>query len=60
MRTEVLKFERDGQVATIATNGQRHVSQVGAVAVEHASLTRAIAYLAKQGYNIVTDCFEVV
>ena len=60
MEVEVLTFEKNGQVATIATNGQRHVSQAGAVAMEHASLTIAIAYLAKHGYNIVTDCFDVV
>lgn len=53
--TEVLTFRKGDSVATIATNGQRHVSQVGTRALEHGSLNMAISYLECMGYHIDTS-----
>lgn len=52
---EVLTFRKGDLVATIATNGKRHVSQVGTRALEHGSLNMAISYLECMGYHIDTS-----
>lgn len=57
---EVLAFRRGDTRATIATDGSRHVSQVGARAQDHRTLTAAIAYLVSQGYSIDPDGFRVI
>lgn len=55
---EVLTFHRDGCLATIATNGLRHVSQVNSQCQEHSSLGAAISHLEAQGFEIVVDRFN--
>lgn len=55
---EVLSFRRGDNLATIATNGQRHVSQEFELCKEHTSLARAISYLEAKGYNIDVDNFQ--
>lgn len=57
---EVLSFVRGDNLATIASNGQRHVSQEFELVKEHASLTRAIAYLEAKGYEIDTSNFQSI
>lgn len=56
--TEVLSFARGDNLATIATNGRRHVSQEFELVQEHKSLEAAISYLEAKGYNIVIDNFS--
>lgn len=56
--TEVLSFARGDNLATIATNGRRHVSQEFELVQEHNSLRAAISYLEAKGYNIVIDNFS--
>lgn len=53
--TEVLVFERDDRIATIATNGERTVSQEFEYCREHKSLQAAISYLEAEGYHILPD-----
>lgn len=56
----LLTFARpDGQKATIATNGKRHVTQIGEKLATYKTLWKAIASLECRGYNIVTDHFEM-
>lgn len=55
---EVLSFRRGDNLATIATNGQRHVIQEFELCKEHTSLARAISYLESKGYNIDVDNFR--
>lgn len=65
---EVLVFRRgtnsNQDVATIATNGRRHVSQEltasGSRVKEHATLIKAIAYLASLKYNIDIENYRVI
>lgn len=59
-QVEVLTFRRGDLVATIATNGERHVTQVGEVCVEHGTLRNGIAYLCSRGYVLSADDFKVV
>lgn len=58
--TEVLSFRREDNLATIATNGARHVSQEFELVKEHSTLARAIGYLEAKGYNLLIDQFESV
>lgn len=58
--TEVLSFQRGDNLATIATNGQRTVSQEFELAKEHKSLAAAISYLEAKGYSIKIDNFESI
>lgn len=58
--TEVLSFSRGDNLATIATNGARHVSQEFELCKEHKSLAAAISYLEAKGYSINTDNFESI
>ena len=58
--TEVLSFKRGDNLATIATNGTRHVSQEFELVKEHSTLARAIGYLEAKGYNLLIDQFESV
>lgn len=55
---EMLTFKRGDIVATIATNGTRHVIQEGHICQEFLKLTKAIAYLEATGYKIATDQFK--
>ena len=55
---EVLSFRRGDNLATIATNGQRHVSQEFELCKEFTSLARAISYLESKGYTIDVDNFQ--
>lgn len=55
---EVLSFRRGDNLATIATNGQRHVTQEFELCKEFPSLARAISYLESKGYNIDVDNFQ--
>lgn len=57
---EVLTFRHGDLVATIATNGSRHVTQVGNIAQEHLSLNAAICHLECRGYAIVTNQFQAL
>lgn len=58
--TEVLSFRRGDNLATIATNGTRHVSQEIELVKEHSTLSRAIGYLEAKGYNLLPDQFKSV
>lgn len=57
---EVLSFRRGDNLATIATDGERHVSQEIGMTVEHGSLNMAIAYLECKGYTIDPDNFQSI
>lgn len=57
---EVLSFRRGDNLATIATDGERHVSQEHEHAKDHATLSQAIAYLEAKGYSIDTDNFKTI
>lgn len=57
---EVLSFTRGDNLATIATNGMRHVSQEFECVKEHSSLKSAIAYLESKGYKIDTSNFQSI
>lgn len=57
---EVISFTRGDNLATIATNGMRHVSQEFEVVKEHPTLNRAIAYLEGKGYVIDTSNFQTL
>ena len=57
---EVISFVRGDNLATIATNGMRHVSQEFECIKEHSSLTSAIAYLEHKGYKIDTSNFQSI
>lgn len=56
--TEVLSFARGDNLATIATNGRRHVSQEFETVKEHKTLEAAISYLEAKGYTIQIDNFQ--
>lgn len=55
---EVLSFRRGDNLATIATDGVRHVTQEFELCKEHGRLATAIAYLEGKGYEIQVDEFE--
>lgn len=55
---EVLSFRRGDNLATIATDGVRHVTQEFELCMEHGRLATAIAYLEGKGYEIQIDEFE--
>lgn len=57
---EVLSFRRGDNLATIATDGKRHVSQELELSKEHATLSKAISYLEAKGYGILMDGFESI
>ena len=57
-QVEVLSFVKGDNLATIATDGVRHVSQEFELAKEHASLVRAISYLCAKGYVIDPENFR--
>lgn len=57
---EVLSFQRGDNLATIATNGARNVTQEFELTKEHRSLAAAISYLEAKGYTILIDNFESV
>ena len=57
---EVLSFRRGDNLATIATDGERHVSQELELVKEHASISQAIAYLEAKGYDIDIDNFKTI
>lgn len=55
---EVLAFRRGDNLATIATDGARHVSQEIELIKEHSTLRMAISYLEAKGYLIDPDNFN--
>ncbi len=55
---EVLSFRNGDNLATIATDVTRHVSQEFELSKEHATLSKAISYLEAKGYGILIDRFE--
>lgn len=55
---EVLSFRNGDNLATIATDGKRHVSQEFELTKEHATLSKAISYLEAKGYGILIDGFQ--
>ena len=55
---EVLSFRNGDNLATIATDGTRNVSQELELSKEHATLSKAISYLEDKGYGILMDGFE--
>lgn len=55
---EVLSFRNGDNLATIATDGTRHVSQEFELSKEHATLSKAISYLEAKGYGILIDGFD--
>ncbi len=57
---EVLTFRNGDNLATIATDGTRHVSQEFEFCKEHATLSKAIIYLEAKGYGILMDGFKSV
>lgn len=57
---EVLSFRKGDNLATVATNGQRTVSQEFELVKEHRSLTAAISYLEAKGYEIIQGGFESI
>lgn len=57
---EVLSFRRGDNLATIATDGVRHVTQEFELLMEHGRLATAIAYLEGKGYVIQIDEFESI
>lgn len=58
--TEVLSFRRGDNLATIATDGQRHVTQEFEICKEFDRLSKAISYLCAKGYSIDTDNFQAI
>lgn len=57
-QVEVLSFLKGDSLATIATDGVRHVSQVNETAREHATLMAAISHLCSKGYVIDPSNFR--
>lgn len=55
---EVLSFQRGDNLATIATDGARHLSQEIELVKEHGTLAAAISYLEAKGYKILPDQFR--
>lgn len=51
-KVEVLSFIHGDNLATIATDGCRHVSQEIELVKEHPTLRSAISYLESKGYQI--------
>lgn len=51
--------DSDGKTATIASNGTRHIVQVGTDLVEHPTIFRAIASLEAKGFSIETQDFRI-
>lgn len=58
--TEVLAFRRGDNLATIATDGKRNVTQEIELLKEHDTLSKAIAYLEAKGYEIDIDNFTFI
>lgn len=57
---EVLSFRRGDNLATVATNGIRNVTQEFELVKEHQSLCTAVSYLEAKGYSILIDQFESI
>lgn len=57
---EIISFTRGDNLATIATDGRRHVSQEFQNVKEHSSLRAAISYLCAKGYEIDTSNFKTL
>lgn len=55
---EVMSFTRGDNLATIATDGIRHVSQEIELVKEHPSLHKAVAYLEAKGYSVDPSNFQ--
>lgn len=57
---EVISFVRGDNLATIASDGARHVTQEFSLCKEFSTLKKAIAYLEAKGFQIVTDHFNSI
>ena len=57
---QVLAFLKGENIATIATDGRRHVSQERYFAKEHPTLHSAIASLEAKGYSIDIDNYRSI
>ena len=55
---DVLAFQNGDNLATIATDGARHVSQEMELVKEHSTLSKAISYLEAKGYSIDPSNFK--
>jgi hypothetical protein len=58
--TEVISFQRGDNLATVATNGLRHVTQEFELVREHRTLRMAISYLEAKGYRVQPGNFEAL
>lgn len=58
--TEVLSFTHGDNLATVVTDGLRHMSYELEMRVQHPTLTRAIAYLESKGYELTTDDWDSI
>lgn len=59
-KVEVLSFIHGDNLATIATDGRRHVSQEIELVKEHPTLKSAISYLESKGYQIDPSNFRSI
>lgn len=59
-QTEVLAFTKGDNLATICTDGARHISREYEHTVEHSTLHAAIAFLEAKGYRIDTSNFQTI
>ena len=59
-KVEVLSFIHGDNLATIATDGCRHVSQEIELVKEHPTLKSAISYLESKGYQIDPGNFRSI
>lgn len=57
---EVISFVNGDNLATIASDGVRHVTQEFSLCKEFPTLKKAIAYLEAKGFRIVTDHFNSI
>lgn len=53
----VIWYQRDGEVASVATDGHRAVTQQGSKCKEMPSMRRAMADLSSRGYQVIMDKF---
>lgn len=56
----VLTMRIRDNIATVATDGVRHLTQANGLVKEHTTIMKAIAYLESKGYCIDNDNFYSV
>lgn len=59
-QVEVLTFTNDDLLATIATDGTRHIVQIVERCLEFTSLSKAISYLSARGFSIDPGNFKTI